>query len=127
MGGGAATKRAVYTAPRLFAAASAVAAETCTRSEVIALMVGTPSREELLAAVIEIVVRLAHERGVEIDAGALGENTNVCDYDLDSMDQVLILNEVEDRWNVTVDDDAARGGESIGALVDAVAAALANR
>jgi formiminotetrahydrofolate cyclodeaminase len=43
------------------------------------------------------------------------------------MDQVLILNEVEDRWNVTVDDDAARGGESIGALVDAVAAALANR
>jgi acyl carrier protein len=43
------------------------------------------------------------------------------------MDQVLILNEVEDRWEVTVDDDAARSGESIGALVDAVEAALATR
>ena len=90
-------------------------------------MVATPSRQELVASVIEIVVRLAHERGIEIDPAVLGEHTNVRDYDLDSMDQVLILNEVEDRWRVTVDDDAARNGESIGALVDAVAAALATR
>ena len=90
-------------------------------------MVATPSREELIAAMIEIVVRLAHERGIEIDVAALDEHTNVRDYDLDSMDQVLILNEVEDRWDVTIDDDAARGGESIGALVDALVAALATR
>lgn len=90
-------------------------------------MLETPSREDLVAGVIEIVVRLAHERGIEIDAADLDEHTNVRDFDLDSMDQVLILNEVEDRWGVTVDDDAARGGESIGALVDALAAALATR
>ena len=90
-------------------------------------MVATPSREELIAAMIEIVVRLAHERGIEIDPDVLDEHTNVRDYDLDSMDQVLILNEVEDRWQVTVEDDAARSGESIGALVDAVEAALATR
>ncbi len=90
-------------------------------------MVATPSRQEVLASVIEIVVRLAHERGIEIDAAVLHEDTNVRDYDLDSMDQVLILNEVEDRWRVTVDDDAARGGESIGALAAAVEAALATR
>lgn len=76
---------------------------------------------------IEIVVRLAHDRGIEIDPAALDEHTNVRDYELDSMDQVLILNQVEDRWEVTVDDDAARSGESIGALVDAVEAALATR
>jgi acyl carrier protein len=90
-------------------------------------MVDTPSREELIAGVIEIVVRLARERGIEIDPAALTEQTNVRDYDLDSMDQVLILNEVEDRWRLSVDDEAARSGESIGALVDAVAAALATR
>jgi acyl carrier protein len=90
-------------------------------------MMEMPSREELIAGVIEIVVRLAHERGIEIDPAALSEASNVRDYDLDSMDQVLILNEVEDRWNVTVDDEAARGDESIGALADAVAAALATR
>jgi acyl carrier protein len=90
-------------------------------------MVATPSRQELVASVIEIVVRLAHDRGIEIDPAVLDERTNVRDYDLDSMDQVLILNEVEDRWEVTVDDDAARSGESIGALVDAVEAALATR
>jgi adenine/guanine phosphoribosyltransferase-like PRPP-binding protein len=90
-------------------------------------MVTTPSRQELVASVIEIVVRLAHERGIEIDPVLLDEGTNVRDYDLDSMDQVLILNEVEDRWRVTVEDDAARSGASIGALVDAVEAALATR
>ena len=84
-------------------------------------------REELLAGVVEIVVRLAHERGIEIAPAQLSEETDVRDYDLDSMDQVLILNEVEDRWGVTIDDDAARGGESIGALIDALAAALAKR
>ena len=84
-------------------------------------------REELVAGVIEIVVRLAHERGIEISAAQLGEQSDVRNFDLDSMDQVLILNEVEDRWGVTIDDDAARGGESIGALVDALAAALAKR
>ena len=90
-------------------------------------MVATPSRQELVASVIEIVVRLAHERGIEIDPAVLDEHTNVRHYDLDSMDQVLILNEVEDRWEVTVDDEAARGGESIGALVDAVESALTTR
>ena len=90
-------------------------------------MVTTPSRQQVVASVIEIVVRLAHERGIEIDPDALDEHANVRDYDLDSMDQVLILNEVEDRWQVLVDDDAARSGESIGALVDAVEAALATR
>lgn len=84
-------------------------------------------REELVEGVIEIVVRLAHERGIEISAAQLGEHSDVRDFDLDSMDQVLILNEVEDRWAVTIDDDAARSGESIGALVDALAAALAKR
>jgi len=84
-------------------------------------------RAELVAGVVEIVVRLAHERGIEISAGQLGEQSDVRDFDLDSMDQVLILNEVEDRWGVTIDDDAARSGESIGALVDALAAALAKR
>ena len=88
-------------------------------------MLATPSRHELVAGVIEIVVRLAQERGIEIDAAAVDEHTNVRDYDLDSMDQVLILNEVEDHWRVTVDDDVARSGESIGALVDALQAALA--
>ena len=90
-------------------------------------MATTPSRQELVASVIEIVVHLAHERGIEIDPTALDEGTNVRDYDLDSMDQVLVLNEVEDRWQVAVDDDKARGGESIGALVDAVESALATR
>jgi acyl carrier protein len=90
-------------------------------------MVTTPSRQEVVASVIGIVVRLAHERGIEIDPDVLDEHTNVRDYDLDSMDQVLILNEVEDRWQVTIEDDAARSGESIGALVDAVEAALATR
>jgi acyl carrier protein len=88
-------------------------------------MTEMPSRREVVAGVIEIVVRLARERGIDIAAADLSEQTNVRDYDLDSMDQVLILNEVEDRWGVAVDDDAARGGESIGALVDALAAALA--
>jgi acyl carrier protein len=90
-------------------------------------MVGTPSREELVAGVVGIVVQLAHERGIEIAATEIDEQTHVRDYDLDSMDQVLILNEVEDRWKVTLDDDAASGGESIGALVDALQAALASR
>jgi hypothetical protein len=90
-------------------------------------MVTTPSRQQVVASVIEIVVRLARERGIEIDPDALDEHTDVRDYDLDSMDQVLILNEVEDHWQVSVDDSAARSGQSIGALVNAVEAALATR
>jgi acyl carrier protein len=90
-------------------------------------MVTTPSRQQVVASVIEIVVRLAHERGIEIDPDALDEHTDVRDYDLDSMDQVFILNEVEDHWQVSVDDSAARSGQSIGALVNAVEAALATR
>jgi acyl carrier protein len=90
-------------------------------------MAETPSRQELVLGVIEIVVRLANERGIAMDAAALDEGTNVRDYDLDSMDQVLILGEAEDHWRVTIDDEVARGGETIGALVDAIAAALATR
>jgi len=83
------------------------------------------SRQELVAGVIDIVVRLARDRHIDIAAAELDEQTNVRDYDLDSMDQVIIVNEVEDRWGVTVDDDVARGGETIGALVDAIETALA--
>ena len=88
-------------------------------------MTDTPSRADLVAGVIDIVVRMARERGIEIDAADLGEASNVRDFDLDSMDQVAILNEIEDAWRVTMDDDAARGGNNIGSLVDALAAALA--
>ena len=88
-------------------------------------MTAAPSRAELVAGVIDIVVRMAQERGIEISAADLGESSNVRDFDLDSMDQVAILNEIEDAWRVTMDDDAARGGNNIGSLVDALATALA--
>jgi acyl carrier protein len=88
-------------------------------------MADIPSRADLVAGVIDIVVRMAQERGIEIHPEQLSEASNVRDFDLDSMDQVAILNEIEDAWRVTVDDDAARGGNNIGSLVDALAAALA--
>ena len=90
-------------------------------------MAATPPRAELVAGVIEIVVRMAQERGIEIDPAQLSEASNVRDFDLDSMDQVAILNEIEDAWRVSIDDDAARGGNNIGGLVDALDAALADR
>lgn len=88
-------------------------------------MTAAPSRAELVAGVIDIVVRMAQERGIEISAADLGESSNVRDFDLDSMDQVAILNEIEDAWRVTMDDDSVRGGNNIGGLVDALVAALA--
>jgi acyl carrier protein len=74
------------------------------------------TREEVLAT---IRGHLAEELGVDPDS--VNEATNLRDdLEADSLDLYTMLQELEDRWSIRIEDDQAAGIETVGQAVDLV-------
>ena len=77
----------------------------------------TPSVEQ------RVVDALA--RSKRIDAEAIRPETTFEELGMDSLDAIELLFEIEEEFDLTVEDDAVQGKETVGQVIEAVQAALA--
>jgi acyl carrier protein len=64
-------------------------------------------------------------RSKRVDAGEIRPETTFEELGMDSLDAIELLFEIEEEFDLTVDDDAVQGKETVGQVIAAVRQALA--
>ena len=66
-------------------------------------------------------------RTKRIDADRIRPETTFEELGVDSLDAIELLFEIEEEFDLTVDDDAVQGKENVGQVIEAVEEALAEK
>jgi len=74
---------------------------------------------------IEQRVIAAIARSKRVEAGTIAAETTFADLGMDSLDAIELLFEIEEEFDLTVEDDAVQGKETVGQVIEAVRQALA--
>ncbi len=80
-------------------------------------MIDSPSVEQRVIAAIA--------RSKRVDAAGIRPETTFEDLGMDSLDAIELLFEIEEEFDLTVEDEAVQGKENVGQVVEAVSEALA--
>jgi len=64
-------------------------------------------------------------RSKRVDADKLRPETTFEELSMDSLDAIELLFEIEEEFDLTVEDEAVQGKENVGQVIEAVRAALA--
>jgi acyl carrier protein len=64
-------------------------------------------------------------RSKHIDAGKIHSETTFEELGMDSLDAIELLFEIEEEFDLTVEDEAVKGKEDVGQVIEAVHEALA--
>ena len=76
---------------------------------------------------VEARVVGAIARSKRIDASGIGPETTFEDLGMDSLDAIELLFEIEEEFDLTVEDEAVQGKENVGQVIAAVEEALAEK
>jgi acyl carrier protein len=82
-------------------------------------MSDSPSVEQRLIGAIA--------RSKRIDADKIRAETTFEELGMDSLDAIELLFEIEEEFDLTVEDEAVQGKENVGQVIEAVRAALADK
>ena len=77
------------------------------------------------SSAIEQRVINAIARSKRVDADKLSPETTFEELSMDSLDAIELLFEIEEEFDLTVEDEAVQGKENVGQVIEAVRAALA--
>ena len=64
-------------------------------------------------------------RSKRVDAAGIKPETTFEELGMDSLDAIELLFEIEEEFDLTVEDDAVQGKETVGQVIDAVREAVA--
>lgn len=70
--------------------------------------------------VISVILGYTRDRGVPVPGDGIDRNAGLKDFGLDSMDQVAIVNELEEHFNIALGRDDVAGAQTIGDLIELV-------
>ncbi len=76
---------------------------------------------------IEHRVIAAIARSKRVEADTIGPETTFEELGMDSLDAIELLFEIEEEFDLTVEDDAVQGKETVGQVIEALRRALAEK